>query len=88
MGLTVYKGMEELMKAFVMIHIRAGEIPEVVRMMRRLNGVNEAYMTFGPYDVIGSIEAPDVNALGKLIATGIQPIPGVIDTVTCLVVET
>jgi DNA-binding Lrp family transcriptional regulator len=44
-------------------------------------------MTFGPYDAVVTIEAQDINHLGRLIATEIHPIPGVLDTITCLVTE-
>jgi DNA-binding Lrp family transcriptional regulator len=70
-----------------MIHVRPGSVPEVVGNLRRLSGVVEANMTFGPYDVVAVIQARDFNGLGPLIASEIQPIPGVIDTLTCLVVE-
>jgi DNA-binding Lrp family transcriptional regulator len=75
------------MKAYVLIHVRTGSVPEVVRNMRRLDGVIEANMTFGPYDVVAVIQGDDVNKLGHLIASNIQPIPGILDTITCLVVE-
>lgn len=75
------------MKAYVLIHVRTGSVPEVVRNMRRLDGVIDANMTFGPYDVVAVIQGDDVNKLGHLIASNIQPIPGILDTITCLVVE-
>ncbi|HLA97224.1 MAG TPA: Lrp/AsnC ligand binding domain-containing protein [Anaerolineales bacterium] len=75
------------MKAYVLINVRTGSIAEVVRNLRRLEGVSEADMTFGPYDAIAIIQADDVNRLGHLIATQLQPIPGILDTLTCLVVE-
>ncbi|HEX7974635.1 MAG TPA: Lrp/AsnC ligand binding domain-containing protein [Anaerolineales bacterium] len=75
------------MKAYVMINVRTGEIHEVVKNLRRLEGVLEANMTFGPYDVVAVVQATDVNHLGSLLATGIQPIPGVLETLTCLAVE-
>jgi len=75
------------MKAYILIHVRPGSVPEVVRNLRRLNGVLEANMTFGPYDVVATVEASDVNRLGPLIASEIHPIPGVMDTLTCLVVD-
>lgn len=76
------------MKAYVLINVRTGSINEVVRNLRRLDGVKDAYMTFGPYDAIAVVETNDINLLGQLIATQLQPIPGVLDTLTCLVVET
>ena len=78
---------EYKMKAYVFMHIRAGSLLEVVRNLRRVSGVLEANMTFGPYDAVAIVTAPDVNRLGPLVAGEIQPIPGVMDTLTCLVVE-
>jgi len=75
------------MKAYVMINVQPGSIPEVVDNLRRIDGVKEANMTFGPYDVVSVIEAEDVNDIGRMIARRIQPIPGVHDTLTCLVLD-
>lgn len=75
------------MKAYVLIHVRPGSVSEVVTNLRRLKGVLEAHMTFGPYDVVVVVQAEDINHLGRLIASQIQPIPGVLDTLTCMIVE-
>jgi DNA-binding Lrp family transcriptional regulator len=75
------------MKAYVLIKIRAGEVKEVVRQLRKMGRVMEANMTFGPYDAVAVTDTPDISALGNLIATSIQPIPGVEQTLTCLAVE-
>ena len=75
------------MKAYVLIDVRPGEMNNVVRQLRRLEPVLEAHMTFGPYDAVAVVESHDINALGKLIAAQIQPIPGVLETLTCLAVE-
>jgi DNA-binding Lrp family transcriptional regulator len=75
------------MKAYVLINIRTGEVSQVVRQLQRTDGVVEANMTFGPYDAVAIISANDIAHLGKILAQGIQPIPGVLDTLTCLAVE-
>jgi DNA-binding Lrp family transcriptional regulator len=75
------------MKAYVLITIRPGEIKEVVRRLRETAQVLEANMTFGPYDAVAIVEAEDLGRLGTLIASGIQPMPGVQQTLTCLAVE-
>ncbi len=75
------------MKAFMLIEIRTGEIPEVVRQLKRIESVTEAYMTFGPYDAVAVVSADDVSHLGRIMASVIQPIPGVIDTLTCIAVD-
>ena len=75
------------MKAFILIDIRTGEIERVVHHLKRVSGVAEAHMTFGPYDAVAVVEAADVAGVGKILASGIQPIPGVVETLTCLAVE-
>lgn len=75
------------MKAYVLIKIRAGDVKEVVRQLRKMDKVVEANMTFGPYDAVAVTDTADVSGLGNLIATAIQPIPGVEQTLTCLAVE-
>lgn len=75
------------MKAYVLIKIRAGEVKDVVRQLRKLDGIIEAHMTFGPYDAVALIGATDISGLGTLIATTIQPIPGVEQTLTCIAVD-
>lgn len=75
------------MKAYVLIDVRPGEIKHVVNMLRRIDGVQEAYMTFGPYDIVATLEARDINHLGSLLSNDIQPIPGIAETLTCLAVE-
>ena len=75
------------MKAYVLISIQTGTIREVVRQLHRVEGVLDAHMTFGPYDAVAVVEGEDVNAIGRIMASGIQPIPGVIETLTCLAVD-
>ncbi len=75
------------MKSYILIKTRAGDVQEVIEQLRKLNGVTEAHMTFGPYDIVAEVNTPDVAALGALTATGIQPIRGVEQTLTCLTVD-
>lgn len=75
------------MKAYVLIKIRAGEVGEVVNRLRKIDSVVEANMTFGPYDAVAIVEADDLSTIGSLIASKIQPIAGVEQTLTCLAAE-
>jgi len=78
---------DTIMKAYVLISIRTGEVREVVRQLKKIEQVKEANMTFGPYDAVAIVEAKDVNDLGGTLATVIQPIPGILETLTCLAVD-
>ena len=75
------------MKAYVLVDIRTGEIQDVVRQLKRVDGVSEANMTLGPYDAVVVVMADNNNHLGEILASQIQPIPGVLETLTCLAVE-
>jgi DNA-binding Lrp family transcriptional regulator len=75
------------MKAYVLIKVRTGEINEVVRQLRKLNNIKEANMTFGPFDVVALVEVKDVGDLGALLASEIQPVPGIEETLTCIAVD-
>ena len=75
------------MKAYVLIVVHTGEIQEVVQHLRRVESVIEASMTFGPYDAIAVVKAEDIKAVGEILISKIQPIPGVLETLTCLAME-
>ncbi|MEN8172406.1 MAG: Lrp/AsnC ligand binding domain-containing protein [Chloroflexota bacterium] len=77
-----------MMKAYVLINAVTGEVRDVVRQLRRVEKVTEANLTFGPYDAVAIVEADDIDKVGMIVYQEIQPIPGVIDTLTCLVVNT
>ncbi len=55
------------MKAYVLINIQAGDIATVIKHMRRVCGVIEATMTFGPYDCVAIVEADDLKEIGRII---------------------
>lgn len=75
------------MKAYILIKIRTGEVRQVVRQLRKIGSVESADMTFGPYDAVVVVQNGDINKLGALLAAEIQPIPGILETLTCLAVD-
>jgi len=75
------------MRAYVLVHCRPGEDRHLVAALKGQPGVLRADVTFGPYDTIIEIEAPDLLGVGKIVYGTIRPQPGVIDTLTCLAVE-
>lgn len=75
------------MKAYLLIDIQTGQLRQVVKQLLRVEGVREVHMTFGPHDAIAVVEAEGINEIGRIMAEGVQPIPGVLETLTCLAVE-
>ena len=75
------------MKAYVLIHTQTSETAEVVAMLRKIKGVTTADVTFGSFDAVAQVEAENLDAVGRIIVREIRPLPGVIETVTCLAVN-
>lgn len=75
------------MRAYVLINVRTGEERQIKKLFANAPGITRAEVTFGPYDMIVQLEAPDLAALGKLVSGTIRAAPGVENTLTCLAVE-
>lgn len=75
------------MKAFILFNVNIGTIPEVVHNLRRLPAVQSAEMTFGEYDIVAVVETENINALARMVAQEIHPMPGVQRTHTCMAVD-
>lgn len=76
-----------MVQSFVLIQTDSGKASEVARAIGDVDGVLSSDAVTGPYDVIVSAEAADVDALGMLVVTKIQPVPGIVRTLTCPVVR-
>ncbi len=75
------------MKAYVLINTQTSQTAEVVHVMRKMKGVIAADVTFGPYDIAAIVESPELATLSQIIVREMRSLPGVIDTIKCLVVE-
>lgn len=75
------------MKAYVLINVKMGRVREVVKNLKRSEKVVEASMTFGPYDAVAIVQVESLDELGTLLSNVIQPIPGVLETLTCLAAD-
>ena len=75
------------MKAIVLIKFNTGDLKDAFNDLKRLPSVTEAHLTFGPYDAIAIVQAENLKSLGKIVARDIQLIPGLVETCTCLMVD-
>lgn len=76
-----------MVQAYVLIQTDTGRAADVARTIRELDGVLATEAVTGPYDVVVFAEADDVDALGQLVVTRIQPVEGIVRTLTCPVVN-
>ncbi|QLG27823.1 Lrp/AsnC family transcriptional regulator [Halorarum halophilum] len=71
-----------MVHAFVMVKAGAGEAGNVAEQIRGLEGVSEAHVVAGEYDVIAEVTAEEVYQLLDAVASDVQSLPGVTDTRT------
>lgn len=73
--------------AYIFVEVTQGKAMEIKEKIALIRGVKSACAVTGPYDIIATVEADDINMLGEFIVTGIQNVPGVLRTMTNIIVE-
>jgi DNA-binding Lrp family transcriptional regulator len=73
--------------AYVLIQTEVGKAAQVAEEVSRIDGVTNADIVTGPYDVIMRASAPSMDELGKVIVSRVQLIDGITRTLTCPVVH-
>lgn len=76
-----------MVEAFVLIQTEQGKMAQAAEQIGKIEGVDEAVVVTGPYDVIAHVTADEMDAIGKLIVSEVQNVPGVTRTLTCPVVR-
>jgi DNA-binding Lrp family transcriptional regulator len=73
--------------AFIFIETTQGKARGITREILQIPGVQSAHSVTGPYDVVTFVEADSISVLGDFIVTKIQAIPGVLRTLTNVVID-
>lgn len=76
-----------MVEAFVLIQTEQGKMAQAAEQVGKIEGVDEAVVVTGPYDVIAHVTADEMDAIGKLVVSEVQNVPGVTRTLTCPVVR-
>lgn len=74
-------------KAFVLINVETGSEEEVVAELRKIEGVQEAYFSYGVYDVITKIKADSMEKLKDMVTKKVRTINRVRSTLTLIMME-
>jgi DNA-binding Lrp family transcriptional regulator len=74
-------------EAFVLINTEVGGENEVLKALIGVEGVEEAYIVYGVYDVVAKVRAPDIESLKTIVTINIRKLPKVKSTLTMIVVE-
>lgn len=75
------------MKAVSLINVEIGETEAVMEQLQAIEGLREAFMVYGVYDIIAIFEAPNMEEIKKIVTWKVRRLINVKSTLTCLVVE-
>jgi DNA-binding Lrp family transcriptional regulator len=73
--------------AFVFINTEPAAMPEVLKKVEAVEGVKEAEMVYGVYDIVAVITVETMDKLKNIIAYQIRRIDKVLATQTLLVIR-
>ena len=74
-----------MQKGFILLNCDLGAEEYIVDELKQMQEVNNAYLTFGAYDVIAEIQTEDQDGFEKAIAT-IRKLSRVVSTMTLNVI--
>lgn len=74
--------------AFVLINAEIGSEEEVLKELRKVEGVMEAYVVYGVYDIVAKIKADTMDKLKDVVTWHVRRLNKVRSTLTMIVVET
>ncbi len=75
-----------MVTAFVLCVTDAGKERDVVKMMKAMPNVEEAYVVYGEYDVIAKIRVEELKLLDTFITENVRTIPSVQMTSTMIAI--
>jgi DNA-binding Lrp family transcriptional regulator len=70
-----------------LIDAEVGKIGELVKQLRRIEGVEEAYSVAGPHDVVVKVQAERFEQVAEAVTKRIHVLPGVRSTLTLFAFE-
>jgi DNA-binding Lrp family transcriptional regulator len=77
----------EMPKAFVLINVESGSEEEVLEQIKKIGGVEEAYFSYGVYDIIAKIKAETMAKLRETVTQKMRTVSKVRSTLTLIMME-
>ena len=74
-------------RAFVLINVESGAEEEVVGLLKKVEGVEEAYYSYGVYDIISKVKADSMEKLKDTVTRKIRTLNKVRSTLTLIMTE-
>jgi DNA-binding Lrp family transcriptional regulator len=77
----------EMPRAFVLVNVESGSEDEVLQELKKVEGVEESYFSYGVYDIITTIKAETMDKLKELVTRRIRTLSKVRSTLTLIMME-
>ncbi len=74
-------------RAFVLINVESGAEDSVLEHLRNIDGVEEAYVSYGVYDLVIRVKADTMEQLKNSVTSRIRAISKVRSTLTLIMME-
>ncbi len=74
-------------KAYVLINVESGFEDEVLRELKSVEGVEEAYFSYGVYDIITKVKSETMENLKDMVTKRIRSLSKVRSTLTLILME-
>ncbi len=74
-------------KAYVLINVESGFEDEVLRELKSIEGVEEAYFSYGVYDIIAKLKSETMESLKDMVTKRIRSLSKVRSTLTLILME-
>jgi DNA-binding Lrp family transcriptional regulator len=73
--------------AFVLINTEIGSEADVLKVLKKVEGVDEAFSVYGVYDIIARVKADTMDKLKETVTWRVRRLDKVRSTLTMIVVE-
>ncbi|MBS7647307.1 MAG: Lrp/AsnC ligand binding domain-containing protein [Candidatus Bathyarchaeia archaeon] len=74
-------------KAFVLINTEIGSEADVLKDLKKIEGVEEAFAVYGVYDIICRVSAETMDKLKEIVTWRIRRLDKVRSTLTMIIIE-
>ncbi len=74
-------------QAYVLFNVESGSEDQVLKEVKAVAGVHEAFVTYSVYDLIAKIGAASMTELKELVTSRLRRIDNVRETLTLILVE-
>ena len=74
-------------RAIVLFRVESGSEYHVLEDVKRVDGVEEAYIAFGVYDIVAKVYGASLDTLKEIITDKLRQISKAKSTVTLMLIE-